>query len=125
MSWNPIRRTPLRPKPREHKESAPWRAPKVRLSGPEMGELRQNVFARSEGRCENSISPERDRCPARIYWGSFHLAHIVSRGRGGSDSRENTLACCPECHFEDTRNRKKLLPHNDWIAGTDQRRKSA
>ena len=114
MNWNPIRRSPLRYKPRRHKES--WRSGKVRLSGPEMAVLRQDAFNRSHGQCENSVTNERDRCPVRIYWGSFHLAHIISRGRGGSDTIENVLACCPDCHFEDTRNRKKLVPHKEWIA---------
>ena len=85
-SWNPIRRSPLKKRPRAHKESMPWRRPKVRLNGKEMAELRQAVFARSEGSCENSVTSKGERCPARIYWGSFHLAHIVSRGRGGNDS---------------------------------------
>jgi len=111
--WNPIRRTALRPKPREHKESAPWRRKKIRLNGREMSELRQNAFARSEGECENSI--EGERCPARISWQTFHLAHIVSRGRGGSDTLENVLACCQLCHDRDTKNVRKLKPHADWI----------
>jgi len=116
MNWNPIRRSPLKPKPRQHKESMPWRRPKIRLNGREMLELRQNAFARSQGQCENSVTEEKDRCPVRFHWGSFDLAHIVSRGRGGSDSLDNVLAVCRDCHFEDTRNRKKLVPHRDFIA---------
>ena len=114
MNWNPIRRSPLKPKPRQHKESMPWRRPKVRLNGAEMLELRQNVFARSQGRCENSVDGER--CPTRIYWMTFHLAHMISRGRGGSDVPENVLAACEKCHDDDTKNRRKLKPHEDWIA---------
>ena len=115
-NYNPIRRSPLKPKARQHKESMPWRRPKIRLNGSEMKDLRQSAFARSHGCCENSITPDGDRCPVRINWMNFHLSHIVSRGRGGSDSLENTLACCQDCHFEDTRNRRKLVPHRDWIA---------
>jgi len=116
MHWNPLKRTPLKPKPREHRESMPWRRAKIRLNGSEMMELRQSAFARSGGRCENSITAKGDRCPVHINWAQFHLAHIESRGRGGSDTLDNVLACCPDCHFEDTRNRHKLLPHRDWIA---------
>lgn len=112
MNWNPIRRSPLRYKPRQHRDS--WRSGKIRLNGREMGELRQNAFARSEGRCENSF--EGKRCATRIYWGSFHLSHIISRGRGGSDIPSNVLACCQDCHDLDTRNIHKLEPHRDWIA---------
>ena len=115
-SYNPLRRSPLRPKPRPHRESAPWRPRKIRLNAQEMKELRQNAFARSGGQCENSVTPKGDRCPVRIYWGTGQLAHIVSRGRGGSDELKNVLMCCAECHLEDTRNRTKLQPHKDWIA---------
>lgn len=112
MNYNPIRRSPLRKKPKPHRES--WRSGKIRLNGPEMGILRQNAFQRSGGQCENSFNGKR--CATRIYWGSFHLAHIISRGRGGSDIPENVLATCPECHYDDTRNGHKLEPHQDWIA---------
>ena len=114
MNWNPIKRSPLRPQAREHKESMPWRRKKVRLNGREMAQLRQEILQRSHYQCENSI--EGERCTEIINWGDFHLAHIVSRGRGGSDSMDNVLACCRDCHFEDTRNRRKLQPHADWIA---------
>lgn len=114
MNWNPIARQRIKPKPRQHRESMPWRRPKIRLNGREMAGLRQEAFARSHRRCENSIDGER--CKTRITWGSFHLAHIVSRGRGGSDELGNVLAACQECHLEDTRNRRKLEPHPDWIA---------
>jgi hypothetical protein len=114
-SYNPLRRSPLKPKPRQRKESMPWRRPKIRLDAKGMLELRQNAFARSEGQCENSVTPQRDRCPVRIYWGTGQLAHMVSRGRGGNDSLENCLMVCRDCHYEDTRNRKKLEPHKDWM----------
>ena len=117
MNFNPISRSPLHKHPREHKDSAPWRRKKVRLNGSEMKELRQNAFYRASGQCENAPfgDAQKSRCPVRIYWTNFHLAHIESRGRGGSDTLENVLACCPDCHFEDTRNRRKLVPHGDWI----------
>ena len=78
-----------------------------------MGKLRQDAFARSRGFCENSIDGKR--CKTRISWGDFHLAHIISRGRGGSDDLTNVLAACQPCHLADTRNRRKLQPHQDWI----------
>lgn len=113
-SFNPIRRSPLRPKPREHRESMPWRRPKIRLNGQEMKALRREAFARSEGRCENDI--EGQRCPTRITWLFSNLAHLVGRGRGGSDELSNVLMTCPKCHDDDTHNRRKLQPHKDWIA---------
>lgn len=110
--WNPIRRSPLKPKPRLHKES--WRSGRVRLNAQEMRQLRQEAFARSAGQCENSADGRR--CATRINWSSFHLAHIVSRGRGGSDVVSNVLACCPECHWDSHHGRARLEPHQDWIA---------
>jgi len=91
----------------------PWRAPKVRLDAQGMKLLRQAVFYRSGGQCENSI--EGERCPKKITWMTFQLAHIVSRGRGGSDIPGNVLAACFECHDADTKNRRNLKPHQDWI----------
>ena len=113
-NWNPIRRSPIKPKSREHKESAPWRRKKVRLSGPEMAQLRQDAFARSGGRCENAI--DGLRCKTRIFWTYSHLAHLQGRGVGGSDELSNVLMVCPACHEEDTRKRRRLVPHPDWIA---------
>ena len=113
MNYNPIRRSPIKRHPRQARTS--WRSGKIRLDAAGMKHLRQAVFARSSNQCENTVG--KKRCPAQIFWGSFHLAHIISRGRGGSDTPENTLACCMDCHAEDTANRRKLKPHPDWIAG--------
>jgi len=116
MNINPLRRSPIRKKPRQHKEAAPWRRAKVRLNGRETAELRQYAFERSGGQCENSPfgDAEKSRCPVRITWHTMELMHIESRGRGGSDTKENVLAGCRDCHFEDTRNRRKLVPHGEW-----------
>jgi len=113
-NFNPIRRSPLKPKPRKVKVSAPWRAPKIRLDAEGMKQLRQSAFFRSKGQCENEVDGQR--CPKRITWGSFHLAHIVSRGRGGSDVLSNVLAVDPECHAAEHRKGRKLRPFADWIA---------
>jgi hypothetical protein len=112
-SWNPIRRSPIKPKAKQHRESAPWRRKKIRLDGREMAELRQNAFARSQGYCENSVKGLR--CSARIFWMTGQLAHLTSRGQGGSDEMKNVLFVCEKCHVEDTLNRRKLEPHRDWL----------
>lgn len=112
-AFNPIRRSPIKPKPRQHKESMPWRRPKIRLNGKEMAALRQDAFVRSEGRCENAIDGQR--CPERITWMFSNLAHLEGRGRGGSDELGNVLMTCLNCHDEDTQNRRRLQPHKDWI----------
>jgi len=122
MNINPLRRSPIVKKAKQHKESMPWRRKKVRLDAGEMANLRRYVYERSiplgdsRGMCENSPWDGGNRCPARITWFTMELAHIESRGRGGSDVKENVLACCRDCHDEDTRNRHKLHPHREWIA---------
>jgi HNH endonuclease len=113
-NWNPMRRKPWKPKARKTRISMPWRRPKIRLDAAGMKQLRAFAFYRSGALCENAIDGER--CANRIYWGSFHLAHMEGRGRGGSDVPENVLATCWDCHDEDTNNRRKLEPHSGWKA---------
>jgi len=85
-------------------------------------EVRKAVFRRSHGVCEmrahliadlnklvNSgkidYSHAQDAmrkvlvgCKGKITLESMHWAHIKSRGAGGPDSVENTLASCDHCH---------------------------
>src|SRR5438105_12716913 len=114
-NYNPIRRSPLKPKRSKVRVSPPWKTAKIRLDHEGMIQLRQDAFFRSGGQCENSPNGDGERCPKRITWGSFHLAHIVSRGRGGSDVLSNVLAIDPECHAAEHRKGKRLKPHKDWI----------
>lgn len=71
---------------------------RIRLSGAEMNALRSKVMDDSGMRCKE--------CGRRVFddvadWmpNKAHLAHIVGRGRGGSDTRENVEIRCGECHF--------------------------
>ena len=114
MNINPLRRSPLRKKAKEHKESAPWRRKKVRLDGREMVELRQNVFARAAGQCENEFQGKR--CKTPITWMMFDMHHMQSRGRGGSDTMDNCLAVCWSCHRLHHMGKLRIQPHIDWIA---------
>jgi len=101
MNFNPIRRSPLKPKPRNTKAPAPWHAPRVRLDSTGMARLRSEAFARSGGICECGREecqklPERLR---RVTWYDGHLHHIVSRARGGSDEISNVAFVKRECHY--------------------------
>lgn len=57
----------------------------------------------------------------------MHLAHIQSRGAGGSDTAENTLCKCFHCHIEvehtkgDKLSKISVFAMNDcdWMAGED------
>ena len=102
MTWNPLRRSPLRPKPREKKQSMPWRREKIRLDAKGMATLRAEAFHRSEGICECG----RPECLARpmnlrrVTWYDGMLHHVVSRGRGGSDTLGNVQFITRPCHEE-------------------------
>lgn len=93
-----IRRSPIRKKPRKAMTSAPWRAPKIRLAGKDMAKLRWAVFERAKWQCENKNWDDLQRCATKITWLYFDLHHIIHRSRGGSDTPENTMALCVECH---------------------------
>jgi len=70
----------------------------VRLYGKDMAELRHRVYERDAGRCQ-FVESNGFLCGKRLpFDGSVfvraHLAHIVGRGRGGSDTAENTRLVC-------------------------------
>ena len=62
----------------------------IHLKGKAMEELRRRVFVRDGWACRG--------CGASCSWASGHLAHIKSRGAGGSDTEENTRLLCGNCH---------------------------
>jgi 5-methylcytosine-specific restriction endonuclease McrA len=64
---------------------------RIRLKGKALEELRIAVFQRDGFRCHE--------CDKRVTWKTGHLAHIVSRGTGGSDTMENTRVLCSDCHL--------------------------
>lgn len=105
-SFNPIRRSPIKPKVKQAKVSAPWRSPKIRLDARGMCELRGEVFARAQFQCENLINGQR--CSTKISWVTFHLHHIVHRSQGGSDTPANTMAVCWDCHEDHHRGRRRI-----------------
>lgn len=81
----------------------------VYLAGKDMEIQRMKVFEASKGRCESSTVAEvlptefngsvSRRCPNRIYWETFHMHHLIHRGKGGSDDLDNLAAWCPPCHL--------------------------
>jgi len=87
---NPLRRTALRTKAKQHKESAPWRPQRIRLNAREMAELRHELFARTNGLCE--------KCFKFVGWYEGHAHHRIKRSQGGSDVLENLEWLCPNCH---------------------------
>jgi 5-methylcytosine-specific restriction endonuclease McrA len=69
---------------------------KVRLSGQALEDLRKRVYRRDGGRCQ-----WKDCGIWLPFYGSVfnraHMAHIKSRGAGGSDELSNVRLLCP-CH---------------------------
>ena len=70
----------------------------VRLSGQAMENLREIQYRKAGGRCQwegcGKFLP--------LYGSVFtraHLAHLQSRGAGGSDTQENTRILCPPHHL--------------------------
>ena len=63
----------------------------VRLTGEDIRTLREQVALRDKNTCVV--------CRRWISWMDGHMAHIVSRGRGGSDTLENCVWKCPACHL--------------------------
>lgn len=104
ISRSPIPKTRKKPRPN-------------RLRGKAMASLRAQVFERDGYRCQHIIGWEDWPCeqsrvleshPVRCFklvvwerglWNSGHLAHIVSRGRGGADTVENCTTKCGSCHI--------------------------
>lgn len=94
MKRSPLhRRTPIR----QRRATPRNRKTVVRLCGDAMEQLRWRVYRRDGGRCTACDKP------VPLYGSVFtrgHLAHIKSRGAGGSDTAENTRLRCFHCHIE-------------------------
>ena len=100
------RRSPLKrsTKPIRARKHAQVRIGKVsgtvRLSGAALERLREKVYQRDGGRCQWAL------CGVwlPLYGSVFnraHLAHLLSRGAGGSDTEANTRILCPQHHLGD------------------------
>lgn len=81
--------TPNPLKPKVKRPNGSWRRPAGKRWGSKA--LRQVVWERSEGRCENSS------CNARITWATFELDHFLGRARA-PQRPENCWALCGTCH---------------------------
>jgi 5-methylcytosine-specific restriction endonuclease McrA len=75
---------------RRARSGVPGKLGITRLYGEAMTALRRFVFNRDKWICQ--------KCGAPCSWASGHLAHIVSRGAGGSDTPENMRLLCSDCH---------------------------
>jgi 5-methylcytosine-specific restriction endonuclease McrA len=77
---------------------------RLRLKGKALDALRVRVFERDGWRC--------CECFRFLSLVTGHLAHIKSRGAGGSDTEENTRLLCWACHHAEHNCGGKPLPPN-------------
>jgi 5-methylcytosine-specific restriction endonuclease McrA len=72
----------------------------VRLAGKELEALRRAMLKRDKSNCQACRVAVSDSFPA---WHpkKAHMAHIKSRGAGGSDTLDNIRTLCGECHREE------------------------
>ena len=70
---------------------------RIRLKGEALTRLRLECAARDRWHCLECFTPVSDDLPD---WHpqKYHMAHIISRGAGGSDSLDNVRTLCGSCH---------------------------
>jgi hypothetical protein len=75
----------------------------LRLKGKKKTEFRKQVFAHFEGICQDPacgcFNPLFDQDGVFDVFTCGHVSHIKSLGAGGSDTIENVLWKCYECHI--------------------------
>jgi 5-methylcytosine-specific restriction endonuclease McrA len=98
MKRSPIRKSRSKPRP-------------GRLKGDPLENLRRDCFERDHYQCRHKKRhPIRDlkgylvgsyyvECGDFVTWETGHMAHVVSKGRGGKDELSNVLTKCAKCHL--------------------------
>lgn len=85
------------------KENGVWTYPsgRVRRKGAALEQLRRQCWLQHNETCQN--------CGERVYYTArfagdplaYDMAHIKSRGAGGSDTLENVRCLCHSCHMQE------------------------
>lgn len=70
----------------------------VRLEGDDLTALRTQCFVRDKFRCTECGRPVSPYAPEWAY-SRAHMAHIIGRGAGGSDTLDNVTTKCQGCHM--------------------------
>jgi 5-methylcytosine-specific restriction endonuclease McrA len=91
----------------------PWRRPKVRLNAEEWAKMREYIIDRAEFRCENGM--DGMRCATKLQWYTMHVHHRIHRSLGGSDTKDNLIGVCRDCHDLHHCGGVHIRPHRDWI----------
>jgi 5-methylcytosine-specific restriction endonuclease McrA len=91
-STKPIARTPIK-RAKRHPETRVGKLGRVRLTGKALEDLRRQCFERDNYTCTCG-------CGERVTWETGDMAHIVSRGAGGSDAIDNVRTLTKICHMK-------------------------
>lgn len=83
-----------------NRSGEPGHLGRIRLKGTALAKLRRQCFVRDGWRCVT--------CGRTVSWASGHMAHVVSRGAGGSDILSNVLTKCGDCHNGEEHNPKSI-----------------
>jgi len=91
---SPIRKVRSKPRP-------------GRLKGAAMEKLRRDCFERDGYLCQHmrviaidwKLGKLYRKCKNPVTWENGHMAHVVSRGRGGKDELSNVETKCAQCHI--------------------------
>ena len=101
MSYSTIKRyTPIK-KRRTRPETRTGKTGTIRLTGKALEVLRRDCFERDKGVCQE--------CGIALLWEprfngdrqAYDMAHIQSRGAGGSDILDNVRSLCHSCHMKE------------------------
>ena len=74
--------------------------------------VRRLVFGRDGFRCVECRAPVRWESG---YWESGHLAHIKSRGAGGSWEPDNLRTLCMRCHMAEHNGGFRVVPRREDV----------
>jgi 5-methylcytosine-specific restriction endonuclease McrA len=61
--------------------------------------IRQAVYDRQSGMCL--------WCDKNLTWDQFHMHEVVSRGKGGKISLDNSVGLCYDCHLNRAHGNRK------------------
>jgi hypothetical protein len=91
-STKPIAKTPIK-RTKRHPETRVGKLGRVRLTGKALESLRRECFERDHYTCTCG-------CGEQVTWEMGDMAHIVSRGAGGSDVIDNVTTMTHEHHMK-------------------------
>ena len=99
--YSSIKRSTKRIRPKKHAQVRVGKLGIVRLSGKALEQLRIQCWTRDLGNCQKCghftfFTPRFDGDPV-----AYDMAHIISRGAGGSDALDNVRTLCHRDHMNE------------------------